>query len=230
MTNIAIRGTFEWGWAEEDNMSVICTSPVCYIGVGPWDRRGGPPKGGINSPLSLKELVQVPNGATTRDAFVAWTTKYGTQGAYTQDMWEKSRDISTTCHGFQSFPARSGTGTLLPGTTCGLIPPANLICNIVVPSGIDLGTVHVGTTDVTGSTVGEISCSSTADVYASLINRPEIDMNSVLLYANKVKLNEQTQKVGNGKIIALDLSATVSGKLLNAGVYQTDAIIMISYK
>ncbi|WP_261257061.1 hypothetical protein [Serratia proteamaculans] len=189
--------------------------------------------GGINNPFHVLQKVVVNSGATTRDAFIAWTKKYGIAGQYRMLMWVAGADTSNTCFGFQSFVgagAGSRTGTLLPGTTCGLVPPPNLTCDVYLGSEINLGVVPRGASGVSGGVDGSVTCSSSATIYSSLINRPELDGNNVAISINGVKLNNQPHGVGRGKQVSLNVVANIEGKLDNAGVYETSAIILFSYQ
>lgn len=225
--------TFTWGWPDENDLTPICNASQCIVTVGPWDPGGGPPFGGINNPYHVFQKVVVNSGATTRDAFIAWTNKYGIGGQYRQLMWHDGVNTSNTCFGFQSFVGAGGnyrTGTLLPGTTCGLVPPPNLTCDVYLGSEINLGVVPRGASGVSGGVDGSVTCSSSATIYSSLINRPELDGNNVAISINGVKLNNQPHGVGRGKQVSLNVVANIEGKLDNAGVYETSTIILFSYQ
>lgn len=225
--------TFSWGWPDENDLTPICNVSQCIVTVGPWDPGGGPPKGGINNPAGVLQRVVVNSGATTRDAFIAWTQKYGIGGQYRMLMWVNGLDTSNTCFGFQSFVgggSNSRTGTLLPGTTCGLVPPPNLTCDVSLGSEINLGVVPKGTSGVSGGVNGSVTCSSSATIYSSLLNRPVLDGNVVAISVNGVKLDNQVRGVGTGQQVSLNVVANIEGKLDNAGVYETSAILLFSYQ
>ena len=225
--------TFSWGWPDEHDYTQICAALQCIITVGPWDPRGGPPYGGINAPDGVPQRVVVNWGATTRDAFIAWTKEFGRRGEYRVFMWGNITDTSKTCFGFQSFyGAGSGyrVGTLLPGTTCGLVPPPNISCDVHLGSEINLGVVPKGTSGISGGIDGWVTCTSSTTIYSALINRPELDGNIVAITINGVKLNGQPLRVGGGKQVSLNVVANVEGKLNNAGMYETSAIILFSYQ
>lgn len=225
--------TFSWGWPDENDLTPICNESQCIVTVGPWDPGGGPPKGGINNPNGVLQKVVVNSGATTRDAFIAWTQKYGIGGQYRMPMWSNGIDTKNTCFGFQSFPG-GGTGIsvgrLLPGTTCGLVPPSNLTCDLNLGSEINLGVVPKGTSGVSGGVDGSVTCSSSATISSALINFPVLDGNVVAISVNGVKLDNQLRNVGTGKQVPLNVVANIEGKLDNAGVYETNAILLFSYQ
>lgn len=227
--------TFSWGWPDESDLTPICNTSQCIVTVGPWDPGGGPPSGGINNPNLVLQKVVVNSGATTRDAFLAWTRRYGISGRYRMLMWTPGNNIDTskTCFGFQVFPGGGGglrVGTLLPGTTCGLVPPSNLTCDFNLGSEINLGVVPKGTSGVSGGVDGSVTCSSSATISSALINLPVLDDNAVALSVNGIKLDNQLRNVGTGKQVLLNVVADIKGKLNNAGTYETNAVILFSYQ
>lgn len=224
----------DWGWPSEDDTTPICHVSSCIVTVGSYDPRGPYPYGSINIPYAMNTKIYIPRGTTTKQAWEIWRQKYGVgPSAWTQSpMFMGDSELSQTCYGFQVFQTTSAkmVGTLLPGTSCGLVPPSNLTCDVYLGSEINLGVVSTGTSGVTGRVAGSVTCSSSATIYASILNRPVLDRNAVAIFVNGVKLDNQMRDVGTAKQVLLNVVANIEGTLDNAGVYETSAIILFSYQ
>ncbi|MEG5552313.1 hypothetical protein UXO11_22300 [Enterobacter wuhouensis] len=235
-SNDMVWGTFSWGWPAETNNDVICMdSRGCIVTVGPWDPRGGPPAGGINAPSGVSQKVSVPFGTTTSDAFKAWIDEYGNGGSYTQAMWFTGMDLSQTCFGFQSFPGQDSTiritGTLLPGTVCGKVPPPLMKCDLSVPLEIDLGTVALHSVNVQGNVSGNVTCNMPATVLMLIPTSPLLGSNEVVIQVNGETLGVSPVIVGQGKeYLPIDISAHVKGSLDTPGVHQGNFVLVMMYQ
>ncbi|WP_277496129.1 hypothetical protein [Serratia marcescens] len=224
--------TFHWGWPVEDSTALACTTfEGCLVGVGPWDPKGGPPYGGINNPAYVLHVV-VSYGTTVKEVHRQWTELRGTSGSYRKYMWANELDLSNTCFGFQTFPgtgASTRTGTLLPGTSCGLVPPPNLACAVSMPSLINLGTYTVGASGVSAVKQGSVSCNIRASIYMSLVSQAKLDGNKVNVEINGKSMGTSPVIVGNGTYVPISVKNTVVGALNNTGVFQSSYTLVISY-
>lgn len=234
----ALGVVFEWGWPDESDTTSICKTSRCIITVGPFDPRGSYPVGGsINNPNGMRYKINVPYGTTTRGAFLEWIKVYGVSGSFLQkDMWYnpdnlENIDLTTTCFGFQTFDdnGKFHTGELIPGTSCGKIPPIDLTCNLSLGSEINLGIFSEGVNGVSKGIVGSVNCSSSATVTTSLINQPVLDGKAVEISINEIKLNNKQQNVGTGKQIPLNVVAKVNGVFNTAGLYEANVVILFSF-
>lgn len=229
---LSIQGS--WGWPSEDDTTPICHVSRCIVTVGSYDPRGAYPYGSINRPFGMNTKIYIPLGATTKQAWEIWKQQYGVgPSQWVQSpMFASGSELSQTCYGFQVFQTVSVQmlGTLLPGTTCGLVPPPNLTCDVYLGSEINLGVVPKGTSGVSGGVDGSVTCSSSATIYSSLLNRPVLDGNVVAISVNGVKLDNQVRSVGTGQQVPLNVVANIEGKLDNAGVYETSTILLFSYQ
>lgn len=165
-----VSAKFSWGWPNETNNQVICSSAGgCIVTVGPWDPTTTDNNnigGGINNPAGVQQTITVASGATAIDAWNKWTNKYGSTGSYNQAMWVISKNLSQTCFGFQSFAGTGSSnrvGTLIPGGVCGVVPPVNVECNLTAPTDINLGTIHAGETKSSTDQL-TLNCSDPASV------------------------------------------------------------------
>ncbi|MGQ1888417.1 hypothetical protein [Serratia marcescens] len=225
--------TFLWGWPVEDSTALACTTlEGCLVGVGPWDPKGGHPYGGINNPFLVKN-IPVSYGTTVTEVYRQWTGQFGTSGSYRKLMWGADKDLTNTCFGFQTFPGTGNnyrTGTLLPGASCGLVPPPNLTCTVSMPSLINLGTYTVGVSGASAAKQGSVSCNIRASIYMSLVSlKPKLDGNTVNVEVNGKSLGTSPVVVGNGTYIPISLKNTVVGAFKNAGVFQTSYTLVITY-
>ncbi len=226
------RGTFLWGWPVEDSTAPACTSSQGgLVAVGPWDPRGAHPYGGINNPGMLQHIA-IPNGTTMMEAHRQWTEMYGTGGSYQKIMWGPGKDLSKTCFGFQTFVGTGTdlrTGSLLPGTSCGLVPPPNLVCTASLPSMVNLGTYSVGDAGVSVFSQGNVTCNFGASVYVSLVSQANLDGNPVNIEINGKPMGSSPAIVGNGNNVPISIKHTVVGDFKNGGVFQSSYTLVITY-
>lgn len=229
------NGTFLFGWPNETiNKRITCYTQQCIIGVGPWDPRGSVPHGGINNPRGLRTKLLVPSGTPLKKIRQLWVAQHGAEGSYRQAMWGSNIDLSTTCFGFQSFPDRDTTiGTLLPGTTCGKVPPANVQCSVKGAGLLSFGVIAVGSMGGETSSRGRIRCNKPVTVsafYGRGQGIPSIGGVPVSIRVNGEEITAKRTIIGQADVIDLDVRASLTLPARTPGKFREAVSITLEYE
>ncbi|WP_144335918.1 hypothetical protein [Serratia marcescens] len=237
--------SYDWGIMPPNDVpgTVQCGAASCYFGpvlragVGPINGDycdGGGVCSGFASNVLPNFMVIVPNGTPYATAYKTYSARFGLSGRYVRFRMGKYIPQSIAwgrlCVGFASLPVNAAAVSILaPDSSCGLVPPPEISCNIQLPRVLDMGTPVAGRAVPPVSEQGYADCIGDATISAALLNAPKLDGNAVTISINNKVLTSTSQSVGSGTNIILNTVASVSTPFQRAGHYETDAILLMSY-
>lgn len=246
------RTTFNWGitlGGIPDYSPVECRTASCIVVVG--TRSGVHPvspgtcdSGGVctgskvMNPASGAKWVKVPRGASWDSAYSAFVAKYGTSGDGDTMMLPTSvipRPNHPTwgvlCVGFISLPTTgSAISNLAPSTTCGLLNPPDLQCDIDITPVVDFGVINTGRNDLVSDTAQLfITCSSDAHVVASLTREHELAGVPLHMEIDGKRMTTIKREIYHGRSTTLPVTFRMAGDVQTAGKFQESVPVIMAY-
>ncbi|MDK2376799.1 reverse transcriptase domain-containing protein [Serratia fonticola] len=184
------------------------------------------------------DKITVDNGTTWAQAYEWYITHHGRSGHIrvlhifpSTNAWFDLIAWDKICITFGAKSHLWSPVVPAPGAVCqGGGREPELSCIVNLPRTLDLGSVNTGTSYASGTAYGDVQCSRSADVTASLLNRPQIDGNDVAIDINYRSMGSSAVTIGTGVNVPLMIKATITGTLRNAGSYSSDAVLQISYQ
>lgn len=243
--------TFDWGintGGPPDDSPVMCSTANCIVTVG--TRSGAVPiypgtcdSGGVcdgrvvSYDHALSSWVRVARGSSWEQAYSAFVAKYGTGGS-TKNSVLTAKNVPPSnhptwgmlCVGFMSLPEASALGQLAPSTTCGLLNPPDLQCNIDVTPVVDLGVINTGRHSLKSDAARlSIACSANARVTASLTREHTLAGVPLSMEIGGKTMSTSMHEIYNGSSTTLPVTVRATGDFESEGEFQESVPIIVTY-
>jgi hypothetical protein len=229
------NGTGQWEWTSENGNVSICSLRICrvYICV----RRIDPSKG---VPLTLCDVktATIRSGMTATQAQQEWVSKHGTSGSWRAGPSGLASAFDQNCVGFvvENTAGIFGGATPIIGTSCGKVPPPDLVCTTSGKVTIDYGTLSSGQLNgATASTTLTFACNQAATATITL-NDSVIDLGrkgdltSAISIGGKDLASGSDVAVKNGTVTTTITSTLKAKGTPAAGAFEGSGVLIIGYQ
>lgn len=245
--------SFSWGIdlnGPPDLTPVACGASTCVVTVGPrsgvkplWpgtcDNGGVCNGGNVMLPGLGASWVKVPSSASWDDAYRAFVAKYGTSGESDTKMLSQQSippaghpTWGALCVGFIALRPSGQTSPafLAPSTTCGLVNPPNLQCDIGLDDAYDFGVINTGPNDARTARGGmRIQCTSTATITVALTRTHTIAGVPLHMEIDGREMSIARQNVFVGQEGNLPVNFRLVGVVKEAGQFVESVPVIVSY-
>lgn len=223
----------EYSWPSEESDEVICHSSYCSVSVCHFS--GDRDEKCVNPSATITRVV-VPYNTTAKEAREIFTKQNGVSGRWkTTTRLLKAPD---TCFGvlyWQGSGDNDYSGSVMPGSYCGKVPPPITQCQLMGDVVFDYGSLSAGV--VQGATKTEyinVQCSASADVKITLIGENTIILGGGI--ASKLFINDNDLSTGASISISqgsqsVPIKSTLSSATKpTAGNYSGSGVIVMEYE
>ncbi|HGC5851221.1 TPA: hypothetical protein ACIZCC_003336 [Serratia marcescens] len=191
------------------------------------------------NPINSYQWVKVPASASWDYAYRAFVAKYGPTGSSSSRLIQ-SKDIpppghptwGALCAGFIALRPSGATSPafLAPSTTCGLLNPPDLQCDIDLDNAYDFGVINTGTNDARTAGGGmRIQCTSAATVTVALTRTHTIAGVPLHMEIDGREMSIARQEVFRGKEGNLAVNFRLVGDVKEAGEFVESVPVIVSY-
>lgn len=244
---------FSWGIdldGPPDLTPINCGANECIVvvatrsGVKPlWPGtcdNGGTCNGvAVQNPVNTNKWVKVPSSASWDFAYRTFVAKYGTAGESEQQTLQATRippadhpTWGSLCVGFIALRPSGYTSPafLAPSTTCGLVNPPDLKCDIGLDDAYDFGVINTGPNDARTARGGmRIQCTSDATVTVALTRTHTIAGVPLHMEINGREMSIARQNVFVGREGNLPVNFRLVGVVKEAGQFVESVPVIVSY-